>query len=127
MTSKSKGKIEIDFDRLRRDVTEGGRNLWLAGLGAVAEVEDESERLFNQLVERGKSFEKERRQAAEKRFKGATDRLEELSGKLRTRVEGAFSDTMKRAGLPTRGDIEQLNSRLESLSAKLDSMGAARH
>lgn len=126
MTTKSKGKIEIDFERLRKEVADGGRNLWLAGLGALAEVEEEGERLFNQLVERGKTFEEKRRKIAEERLKGATDRLEDFGGKIRHRVEGAVNDTIKLVGLPTRDDIEQLNSRLETLSAKLDSVAEAR-
>ena len=40
------------------DALKAGRNVWLAGLGAVAYAEEEARDVFDRLVEKGESFEK---------------------------------------------------------------------
>ena len=110
-----------EFERLGREVTDAGRNLWLAGLGAMAELQTESRKLFDTLVERGAKFEKGQMRPFEKRL---GDRVDSLRDQLGHRVEGAVTGTLKRFGMPTREDLEALNARLETLSTKIDQVAA---
>jgi poly(hydroxyalkanoate) granule-associated protein len=55
---------ELPQDLLNRgfQIAGAGRDIWLAGLGAVATVEDEGGELMNDLIERGQKLEKEGRE-----------------------------------------------------------------
>lgn len=48
------------MEEVGSELRTAGRNLWLAGLGAASSVEENSRKLFDDLVERG-----ERRQGKE--------------------------------------------------------------
>ena len=64
MTTEPEAATEhesFDSDALQDELTEQGHKVWLAGLGALATVEEEGTKLFNRLVDRGQEFEEERR------------------------------------------------------------------
>lgn len=110
-----------DFERLGKEVTDAGRNLWLAGLGVMAELQTEGKKLFDTLVERGAEFDKGQVQRFEKKL---GNRVDAWRDQLEHRVEGAVTGTMKRFGMPTREDLEALSARLETLSSKIDQVTA---
>lgn len=110
-----------DFEHLGKDVTDAGRNLWLAGLGVMAELQTEGKKLFDTLVERGAKFDKSQLRPLEKKL---GNRVDGWRDELEQRVEGAVTGTMKRFGMPTREDFEALSARLETLSSKIDQVTA---
>jgi poly(hydroxyalkanoate) granule-associated protein len=78
---------EIPQDLLNRSfqVAGAGRDVWLAGLGAVATVEEEGGTLFNDLVDRGQKLEKEGRE----KVRGF--RIADLSKEMRNLPNDLFS------------------------------------
>jgi len=116
------------FDRARRELRDAGRNLWLAGLGVVAEVEEGSEKLdhwLDRLAERGRPVEERQRKAFEE--------IEERTGTTVREMKKLFDDTvqyesknvLKRLGLMTRDDVQVLAARIDTLARKVDEMVAS--
>jgi poly(hydroxyalkanoate) granule-associated protein len=112
--------IEAGFEKLK----SAGRNLWLAGLGAVAEVEEGGRDLFDRLVERGRPYEEKQRQALEKAGDKTQETVRELSTLVQDTVEFETKGVLKKLGLLTRDDVKILSARLETLSLKLDELAA---
>ena len=106
-------------DRLRQ-IQDTGRNLWLAGLGALAEIEHEGRAFFDQLVERGRPLEARRRQAVDQFGNQANAKLREVGELVRDQVRYDVKRALLRVGIPTVEDFQQLSSRLEALSLRID-------
>jgi poly(hydroxyalkanoate) granule-associated protein len=102
------------------------RNLWLAGLGVVAEVEAESRTLFDGLVEKGRPVEERQKRTAQAVTEHTATALRELGQLVQDTVEYESKSLMKRLGLATRDDFSALSSRLETLSSKIDEVAARR-
>ena len=101
---------------------ESAPQIWLAGLGALSLVEDESGKFFKSLVKRGKTFEVE-----------AKDRVDEIKAKLDVkaaatdaidRIGEGLDDNMTavlhRLGLPTKKEIDGLSKRVDRLTKTLE-------
>lgn len=109
---------------LGQGVKEAGRDVWLAGLGAVGAVDERGRGLFSDLVERGRRLEKKERPALEERFRKAGDRLESFRHKVEHGVEEKVASTLKRFGVPDRDEVQQLISRVEQLTRKVEGLSA---
>jgi poly(hydroxyalkanoate) granule-associated protein len=112
--------IEAGLEKLK----SAGRSLWLAGLGVVAEVEEGGRDLFDHLVERGRPYEEKQRQAFEKAGDKTQETVRELSTLVQDTVEFETKGVLKKLGLLTREDVKVLSARLDTLSRKLDELGA---
>jgi len=113
--SEAVEQVDSGFDKLRA----AGRNLWLAGLGAVAEVEEGGRHLFDRLVERGRPL--------EGKLEGKQKKLTETLGRRVEETVGLESrGVLKRLNLMTREDVKILTARLESLSQKIDEYAVRR-
>jgi len=116
-------------ESLQDELTERGREVWLAGLGALATVEEEGTKLFSRLVDRGQEFEEERRSALEE----ATEQVREQSGEALTRLEEASEETqsvvaesvttaLDRVGVPTQEEVDELADKVDHLSQQVDTL-----
>lgn len=118
---------EADASRselLPEGMAERGREVWLAGLGALATVEKEGARLFNTLVERGQTLEAEGRNRLGSAKEDLSARQKETAGKLEENVYSSVRGTMERLGVPTRTEMDALSKQVETLSRKLDALTA---
>ena len=76
-------------DRVMDTVRESAHRIWLAGLGALAAAEEEGNKVFRGLVERGEKFEERRRQDFDKvkdQFSDARKKATGVWTKTETRV-----------------------------------------
>jgi poly(hydroxyalkanoate) granule-associated protein len=103
-----------------------GRSLWLAGLGAMAEVEEEGRELFDRLVERGRPIEKRQKKTAEAVAQRARKTAREVGKLLGDTVVYEGRGMLKRLHVMTREDVKVLSARLETLSKKIDEYAARR-
>ena len=55
-STKTQDKNKNPFEEMQKELADRGRDVWLAGLGALATVEEEGSKLFARLVERGKEY-----------------------------------------------------------------------
>jgi len=119
-------------ETLQDELTERGREVWLAGLGALATVEEEGSKLFGRLVDRGAEFEEERRkelkEAGEKaREQGdeALAQIEEASEETQSLLMDTVNTALERFGVPTRSEVDRLSERVESLTKQVDELSDA--
>ena len=104
-----------------------GRNLWLAGLGAVAEVEQGGRELFGQLVEKGRPVEEERKKRVEKIAGAANQTVRGFTRLVEDTVTYESREMLKRFNVMTRDDVKVFSARLETLSRKIDEYAVRRH
>ena len=105
------------------NIRESANRIWLAGLGAFAKTQEESEKLFQALVKEGEGVEKRAKQAAEAQFEEAKGKVVEFRGKAIEqfdRLEELFQErvaqVLHRMGVPTQNDIQDLTQRVEALN-----------
>jgi poly(hydroxyalkanoate) granule-associated protein len=104
-----------------------GRNLWLAGLGVVAEVEQGGRELFGQLVEKGRPVEEERKKRVEKITGAASQTVRGFTRLVEDTVAYESREMLKRFNVMTRDDVKVFSARLETLSRKIDEYAVRRH
>lgn len=119
-------------NRLQDELSKRGRDVWLAGLGALATVEEEGTKLFNSLVDRGKQFEASRRkeieevtQKAEAEGEKALSQLEEAGSGTREYVTNAVNSALERFGVPTKGEVDTLSDKVDALSKQVEALSDA--
>lgn len=121
--------IEKGFGRVRHDLLSAGRNLWLAGLGAVAaitEADHGSRELFDRLVERGRPLEEQQRKTFQELGDRTEETVREMRKLLRETVEYEGKGVLKKLGVLTRDDLKVLATRIDTLSQKIDELAAQR-
>lgn len=119
--------------KLPEDVTGRAREIWLAGLGALQRLEEEGDKVFETLVDRGKQFEDRRRDQIEdatdtlrdqqqKIAEDVTERLDDATESVEKAVSDTLNSTLGQIGVPTRDEVRGLSRRVGELSKKLDAL-----
>jgi poly(hydroxyalkanoate) granule-associated protein len=115
--SKEKAVSEKPIEE-RSPMFDVARKVLLAGVGAMALAQDETETFVKKLVERGGVAEQDgkklMREVLEKRKKG-TQRAE-------TAIDRRFEDLLGRLNVPTKADIDALSAKIAALSKKVDEL-----
>lgn len=129
MTDQKKTNDQSRTETLQDELSKRGRDVWLAGLGALATVEEEGNKLFKRLVERGEQFEEERREE----LKAASEKAREQRDEALAQIEEAGEETqsllmdtvntaLERFGVPTRNEVDRLSKKVETLSEQVDNL-----
>lgn len=130
---QSAEREQFSLRSLPDEVTGRAREIWLAGLGALQQLEEEGDQIFETLVDRGKEYEKQRRDQIEDATESLRERQESFTRDVSERldnatksVEKAVSDTLSgtlaRIGVPTRQEVRGLSRRVGQLSEKLGAL-----
>ncbi|MFB6099096.1 MAG: phasin family protein [Salinibacter sp.] len=116
-------------ENLQEELTERGREVWLAGLGALATVEEEGTKLFNRLVDRGQQFEEERRHELEEaketvreQSDEALEQLEEAGEETQSMLAESVNSALDRFGVPTRKEVDDLADKVDHLSRQVEEL-----
>ncbi|MHB1264783.1 MAG: phasin family protein [Gemmatimonadaceae bacterium] len=126
---------KTDGGRMLTTLPEPAREIWFAGLGAVAMAEKEGGKFFRQLVSEGKRFEKTNLARVEKGFDSVlttvnarVSDVRAIPGAAMDRMGGVVDDSMTavlhRLGVPTKREISVLTRRVEELTRSLESKPA---
>ena len=115
------------------EVTTRGRDVWLAGLGALATVEQEGTALYDALVKQGETL-VQRGEKLEERGKvriGALKddveaRREAVVEKVETSVVDPMVEALQKLGVPTRAEVQKLSAQVESLAERAVSVHATK-
>ena len=110
----------------QEELKDSVHRIWLAGLGAVAEVEDGGREFFDRLVERGAPIEEKQKKLTETVTERASKAARSFSKRVEETVELEGRGMLKRLNLMTREDVKILSARLETLSKKINEY-AVRH
>jgi len=121
-------------------VKESAQQIWLAGLGAFSKAQEEGGKVFEALVKEGTSLQRKTQAAAEEKIGDVTSKMSNMAGdvtakagqqwdKLESIFEERTSKALKKLGVPSSKDVEDLIARIDELSvqvAKLSKAAAVR-
>lgn len=103
------------------------QKIWLAGLGAFAEAEKKSDKLFRSLVKKGKKYETTVRdplERASESMKGslasATSQASKSFKEVETMIERGVASAMKRAGIASQDEVAKLRKEVANLTKALE-------
>ena len=111
-------------------VKDSAQQIWLAGLGAFAKMQQEGSKAFEALVKDGAGMQKKTQQAAEETLNQAQTRMAGFASEFGTKaagqwgkLENIFEERVARAleklGTPTAADMAALQARVDALEAQL--------
>ncbi|CAA2100799.1 phasin family protein [Variovorax paradoxus] len=119
-----------DSNKASDRIKDSAQQIWLAGLGAFAKMQQEGSKAFEALVKDGAGMQKKTQQAAEETLAQAQQRMAGFASEFGTKaagqwgkLENIFEDRVARAleklGAPTAADMAALQARVEALEAQL--------
>jgi poly(hydroxyalkanoate) granule-associated protein len=125
--------------QLSGTIRESAQQIWLAGLGAFAKAQEEGGKVFESLVKEGSSMQRKTQGAAEEKISEVASRMASVAtdisskasgqwGKLENIFEDRVSKALGKLGVPSAGEIDALNARIDELArhiAKLNAKDAA--
>ncbi|RYY79497.1 MAG: poly(hydroxyalkanoate) granule-associated protein, partial [Comamonadaceae bacterium] len=111
-------------------IKDSAQQIWLAGLGAFAKMQQEGSKAFEALVKDGAGMQKKTQQAAEETLAQAQARMSGFAtdfgakaagqwGKLENIFEERVARALEKIGAPTRAEVEALQERVAELEARL--------
>ena len=117
-------------DKSTDRIKDSAQQIWLAGLGAFAKMQQEGSKAFEALVKDGVGMQKKTQQAAEETLSQAQARMAGLAGDIGNKAAGGwgkleniFEERVARAmanlGMPTAEEFAALKARVEALEAQL--------
>jgi poly(hydroxyalkanoate) granule-associated protein len=106
-------------------VSDSAQKIWLAGLGAFERAKAEGPKVFETLVEQGRSLGGKAREAADQALKTVRDGASGAGGrfdKLEQVFEDRVSKSLGRLGVLTRGEVGDLSRQVSELSENVRSL-----
>ncbi|MDN6882175.1 phasin family protein [Variovorax sp. CAN2819] len=111
-------------------IKDSAQQIWLAGLGAFAKMQQEGSKAFEALVKDGAGMQKKTQQAAEETLAQAQQRMAGFAsefgtkaagqwGKLENIFEERVARAMEKLGAPSAADMAALQARVEALEDQL--------
>lgn len=137
------GRVVKLPQEIAEGVTTRGRDVWFAGLGALATVEEEGSQLFTTLVKQGEKLAKQGERLVERgeqvqakgkeRLEGVRTDLtarqkqvtEQVTGKVQaveTDVTDSLVGALKRLGVPTRTEVRELSDKVDVLTRRVTAL-----
>lgn len=103
-----------------------GRTFYLAGLGVAATVEEQSRKVFDNLVEKGRGnvSQKSGESTLAKTKSAVTTRFKTVSDQVSDRFQSGLNSTLGFVGVPSRQEIRDLTASVEALTAQVQSLQA---
>lgn len=102
------------------DLLQTGKNVFFAGLGIAATTEERAREVFDRMVDRGQTYEKDDATLLSR----AAHEAKELGGRLEKRAQGVLTAALNRANVPSRDEIRHLTERVEALTRKVDALAS---
>jgi polyhydroxyalkanoate synthesis regulator phasin len=103
-------------DELKNSATQ----IWLAGLGALSMAEEEGDKLFKKLVDRGEEYQTGIKEPVDK----AAGKVKGTVKKVETMVDDQITAALRRLGVPTRKEIGELTDKVDRLTKTIEEMAA---
>jgi len=123
-----------------KNVAEQLEHAFLAGLGALSNAQKAGEKTFDSLVKQGEQFRKKTTKRTESLIDNVQDAIRDMTGDAQSKatglldqvrdksklskLQGAFdtrvADAMDRLNVPSKNDIDKINSKLNKILKLLD-------
>lgn len=112
-------------------IKDSAQQIWLAGLGAFAKMQEEGSKAFEALVKDGANVQKKTQKAAEESLSQAQARMAGFAtefgakaaggwGKLENIFEERVARAMEKLGVPSAQEVAALKARVAALEAQLE-------
>jgi poly(hydroxyalkanoate) granule-associated protein len=109
---------------------DSAQQIWLAGLGAFTQAQQEGSKAFDTLVQEGLAMQRKAQSTAEAKLAEAGQKVSSMAQDIGSRasgqwdrIEGLFEDRVARAlerlGMPSALQVQALERRLAALEKKL--------
>ncbi len=111
---------------LARTIRDSAQQIWLAGLGAFSKAQEEGGKVFQALVKEGMTIQRRTQDNAGGKLNEASSRMASMATELSSMASGQWdkleslfeervSRAMKKLGVPTSRDIDDLAARIDEL------------
>jgi len=107
-------------NQLAATIRASAQQIWLAGLGAFSTARQEGNKVFEALVREGETIQSLAQKAAQARLKKAAAKVAGTRHRLEQVLEDSVARSLKRFGVPTRKDVDNLSRRVAALTALID-------
>ena len=116
-------------------VKESAQQIWLAGLGAFSKAQQEGGKVFEALVKEGMAIHHKTQSAAEEKFSEASSRMASMASEISSKASGQWdklenifedrvSRALKKLGVPTAREFDDLVARIDELNRHVAKLGA---
>ena len=121
MARKLKGLAgAMSEKQLAATIRASARQIWLAGLGAFSTARQEGNKVFEALVREGETIQSLAQKAAQARLQKAAAKVAGTRHRLEQVLEDSVARSLKRFGVPTRKDVDNISRRVAALTALID-------
>lgn len=117
--------LKGDLHNISRDVRQGGRQVWLASIGAVGLAAEQRRELFGELVEKGEERRRRLEGSARETFERVGGKVKDIGSQVEARASQRAERTLERLGVPTGSQIRQLIDQIERLNHKVEKLAQA--
>jgi poly(hydroxyalkanoate) granule-associated protein len=121
MVKKLKG--EVTKNQITEWIVGFYKQIWLAGLGAFAKMENEGGKFFESLVQEGEELEARLQHSINDQFADMKDSAGDLWGRTEQMLEALVAHTLQQLNMPTDEDVKALAKRVDKLSESIKSLG----
>lgn len=122
-------------DNPTNHIKDSAQQIWLAGLGAFAKMQEEGSKAFEALVKDGANVQKKTQKAAEESLSQAQARMAGFAtefgakaaggwGKLENIFEERVARALEKLGVPSTQEVAALKARVAALEAQLEQPAA---
>ncbi len=101
---------------------EAARRVLMAGVGVVVLAQEEVEEFVNKLIERGEIAEKDGRKLINEVFEKSKNQAQHRKESTQEEFDKRLESILDRLNVPTRGDIDTLNTKVTELTAKVEAL-----
>jgi poly(hydroxyalkanoate) granule-associated protein len=116
-------------------VKDSAQQIWLAGLGAFSKAQAEGGKVFQALVKEGMTIQRKTQAVAGEKLTDATSRMASMATDLSNKASGQWDKlenifeervarALKKLGVPTSQEIEQLTARIDELNRTVAALNA---
>lgn len=102
------------------DPVDAMKRVALAGIGAITVASEVTDEVFSELVKRGEKTADE----AMREIKQVRERRAERRADASTYVRARMDSILNRLNLPSKGDVDSINAKLNILTRKVDDVQA---
>jgi poly(hydroxyalkanoate) granule-associated protein len=104
---------------------DSAQKIWLAGLGAYERAKSEGPKMFETLVEQGRSLGAKAREGADQALRSMREGSQQAAGrwdKLEQVFEDRVSKSLNRLGVLTKGEVGDLSRQVRELNENVRSL-----
>ena len=120
---------------LSSSVKDSAQQIWLAGLGAFAKVQEEGGKVFEALAKEGLAMQRKTQTAAEEKISETTSKMTNMASDIQSKagqqwdkLENIFEERVAKAlnklGVPSAKDVAALVARIDELNQSVQKMSS---